>query len=153
MCQSQITSTYKAMACTPNMAPWWRQCIRSMAAVHDCGFELVDHPPYSPDLAPSHYFLFPNMQKTLGWEAVSDQWWGHICSWGLFQGSGWELLYHGESKCCNTNGRNVWTAEETMLKNRPHLVIFDYCIIVSLWTFQLTLVFRNIFVCSWYFTF
>ena len=35
----------------------------AMAAVHDCGFELVDHPPYSPDLAPSDYFLFPNMKK------------------------------------------------------------------------------------------
>ena len=34
-----------------------------MAAVHDCGFELVDHPPYSPDLAPSYYFLFPNIMK------------------------------------------------------------------------------------------
>ena len=32
------------------------------------GFELIDHPPYSPDLAPSDYFLFPNMKKTLGWE-------------------------------------------------------------------------------------
>ena len=32
-----------------------------MAAVHDCGFELVDHPPYAPDMAPSDYFLFPNM--------------------------------------------------------------------------------------------
>ena len=42
----------------------------AMAAVHDCGFELVDHPPYSPDLAPSDYFLFPNMKKTLGWETV-----------------------------------------------------------------------------------
>ena len=45
----------------------------AMAAVHDCGFELVDHPPYSPDLAPSGYFPFPNMKKTLGWEAVSDR--------------------------------------------------------------------------------
>ena len=34
-----------------------------MAAVHDCCFELVDHPPYSPDFAPSDYFLFPNMKK------------------------------------------------------------------------------------------
>ena len=25
----------------------------AMAAVHDYDFELVDHPPYSPDLAPS----------------------------------------------------------------------------------------------------
>ena len=37
----------------------------TMAAVHDSGFELVDHPPYSPDLAPSHYFLFPNMNKII----------------------------------------------------------------------------------------
>ena len=36
----------------------------AMAAVCDCGFEPVDHPPYSPDLAPSDYFLFPNMEKT-----------------------------------------------------------------------------------------
>ena len=28
--------------------------------------------PYSPDLAPSDYFLFTNMKKKLGWEAVSD---------------------------------------------------------------------------------
>ena len=31
------------------------------AVVRDCG--LVDHPPYSPDLAPSDYFLFPNMKN------------------------------------------------------------------------------------------
>ena len=34
-----------------------------MAAVYDCGFELVDRPPYSHVLAPSDYFLFPNMKK------------------------------------------------------------------------------------------
>ena len=37
----------------------------AMSAVHDCGFELIDHPPYSPDLAPSDYFLFPNLKKHL----------------------------------------------------------------------------------------
>ena len=36
-----------------------------VAAVCDCGFKLVDHPLYSPDLAPSAYFLFPNMEKQL----------------------------------------------------------------------------------------
>ena len=36
-----------------------------MAAAHDCGFELAAHPPYSPDLAPSDNFLFPNMKKHL----------------------------------------------------------------------------------------
>ena len=37
----------------------------AMSAVHDCSFELFDHPPYSPDLAPSDYFLFPNLKKHL----------------------------------------------------------------------------------------
>eukprot|EP00106_Octopus_bimaculoides_P014641 XP_014782083.1 PREDICTED: thymidylate synthase-like [Octopus bimaculoides] len=32
----------------------------SMAGVHHCDFELADHPPYTPDLAPSDYYLFPN---------------------------------------------------------------------------------------------
>ena len=36
-----------------------------MAAVHECGFELVDHPPCSPDLAPSDNLLFPNMKKKI----------------------------------------------------------------------------------------
>uniref|UniRef100_A0A3Q0S4N0 Uncharacterized protein n=1 Tax=Amphilophus citrinellus TaxID=61819 RepID=A0A3Q0S4N0_AMPCI len=39
--------------------------VLAMDAVCDCGFELVDHPPYSPDLAPSDYFLHPNMKKHL----------------------------------------------------------------------------------------
>ena len=32
-----------------------------MAAMHDCSFELVEHPSYSHGLAPSDYMLFPNM--------------------------------------------------------------------------------------------
>lgn len=35
----------------------------SMAAVHGCGFELFDHPPYSSNLDPYDYRLFPNMKK------------------------------------------------------------------------------------------
>ena len=42
--------------------------LEAMAAVRDCGFELVDHHPYSPDLAPSDYFLFSNMNKHLAWK-------------------------------------------------------------------------------------
>ena len=29
-------------------------------------YELLPHPPYSPDLAPCDFFLFPNMKKWLG---------------------------------------------------------------------------------------
>ena len=35
----------------------------AMATIHDCGFELVPHSPYSPDLAPSEFHLFPQMKK------------------------------------------------------------------------------------------
>ena len=29
------------------------------------GFQCLDHPPYSPDLAPSDYILFPGLKKQL----------------------------------------------------------------------------------------
>jgi len=29
------------------------------------GFQCLDHPPYSPDMAPSDYHLFPGMKKTI----------------------------------------------------------------------------------------
>ncbi|KAG5318816.1 SETMR methyltransferase, partial [Acromyrmex heyeri] len=29
-------------------------------------YELLQHPPYSPDLAPCDFFLFPNLKKWLG---------------------------------------------------------------------------------------
>lgn len=31
----------------------------------ELGFELLPHPPYSPDLAPSDYYLFANLKKML----------------------------------------------------------------------------------------
>ena len=33
---------------------------------HELRYELLRHPPYSPDLAPSEYFLYPNLKKLLG---------------------------------------------------------------------------------------
>ncbi|GBP69077.1 Mariner Mos1 transposase [Eumeta japonica] len=35
----------------------------SRQALKDTGFSEIDHPPYSPDLAPSDYFLFSNLKK------------------------------------------------------------------------------------------
>jgi len=29
------------------------------------GFQCFDHPPYSPDVAPSNYHLFPGLKKQL----------------------------------------------------------------------------------------
>ena len=34
----------------------------AQAAIHKCKFEQLNHPPYSPDLAPSDYYLFRNLK-------------------------------------------------------------------------------------------
>ena len=36
----------------------------AMAAATDCGFEILPHPPYSPDLAPSDIYLFPKLKPS-----------------------------------------------------------------------------------------
>jgi len=38
---------------------------KSQAAIRQCGFQQLKHPPYSPDLAPSDYILFRVMKKFL----------------------------------------------------------------------------------------
>ena len=38
---------------------------KSQAAIQRCGFQQLNHPPYSPDLAPSDYFLFRVTKKFL----------------------------------------------------------------------------------------
>lgn len=37
-----------------------------MAKIKQLRYELLPHPPYSPDLAPCDFFLFPNLKKWLG---------------------------------------------------------------------------------------
>ena len=36
-----------------------------MDAVEQNGYELIPHPANSPDLAPSDFFLFPNLKKDI----------------------------------------------------------------------------------------
>jgi [histone H3]-lysine36 N-dimethyltransferase SETMAR len=37
----------------------------AQAAIRDCGFEQLNHPAYSPDLAPSDFYLFRLLKKAL----------------------------------------------------------------------------------------
>lgn len=39
--------------------------LKAMAKLDQLRFQLVAHPPYSPDLAPSDYYLFPNLKRWL----------------------------------------------------------------------------------------
>ena len=36
-----------------------------MAAINECGFEILEHPLYAYELAPSDYYLFPKLTKEL----------------------------------------------------------------------------------------
>ena len=40
-------------------------CKIAMDAVEQNGYELIPQPAYSPDLAPSDFFLFPNLKKDI----------------------------------------------------------------------------------------
>jgi histone-lysine N-methyltransferase SETMAR len=44
----------------------------AMAKLHELRFELLPHPPYSPDLAPCDFFLFPNLKIWLGGKKFSS---------------------------------------------------------------------------------
>ena len=44
----------------------------AVAAAAECGYEILPHPPYSPDLAPSDYHLFPKLKSELRGRRYDD---------------------------------------------------------------------------------
>ena len=61
-------------------------CKVAMDAVERNGYELIPHPAYSPGLAPSDFFLFPNLKKDIRSFPV---WWrSRDGSWGVGQWKG-----------------------------------------------------------------
>ena len=86
----------------------------AMAAIHDCGFLLIEHPPYSPDLAPSDFHLFPKLKTAISdthfqsdddvIHAVDD----FLNGQGKdFFKSGIEALKHHWQNCIDTEGDNL----------------------------------------------
>ena len=78
------------------------------------GFQYLDHPPYSPDLAPSDYHLFPGLIKQLkGHQSSSDvEVIGAAETWldGLpfdFFLSGLQKLEQRAKKCIELRGEYV----------------------------------------------
>ena len=85
-----------------------------MAAIHGCGFEILSHPPYSPDLAPSDFHLFPKMKLELSGrrfttnddviEAVEEYLQSKDAA---FYEQGIRALQHRWTKCVNCRGDYV----------------------------------------------
>ena len=84
------------------------------AAAKDCGFELLPHPSYSTDLAPSDFYLFPNMKKQLRGkvhgsdDAIKDAVMDVLGSFDkTFFHNGLELLKNRWTKCIEVQGDYV----------------------------------------------
>jgi len=78
------------------------------------GFQCLDHPPYSPDLAPSHYHLFPGLKKQLKGRhfpsdaeviAAAETWLDGQHS--EFYLSGLQKLEQGAKKCIELRGECI----------------------------------------------
>ena len=85
-----------------------------MATIHDCGFQVVPHPPYSPDLAPSDFHLFPNLKKDLAGQrfTTDEEVIDAVDSYRedqpkIFYCSGKEALGHRWRKCVDSQGDYV----------------------------------------------
>jgi hypothetical protein len=75
------------------------------------GLENIGHPPYSPDLAPSDFHLFPKMEEFLGgkWMATDEEAKETVTDWlhGLaadFYNEGIVKLVQRLDKCLTSNG-------------------------------------------------
>ena len=98
-------------------------CKVAMDAVERNGYELIPHPAFSPDLAPSDFFLFPNLKKDIhGLHFRSDkevvtaveEWVSGKDS--DFSSSGLIVLEHRWSKCITLEGNYI--EKEEMALNR-----------------------------------
>ena len=95
-----------------------------MDAVERNGYESIPHPAYSPDLAPSGFFLFPNLKKDIrGLHFRSDEEvvtaveeWVNGKDPDFFS-SGPMALEHRWSKCITLEGNYV-EKEEVALNRK-----------------------------------
>jgi histone-lysine N-methyltransferase SETMAR len=85
----------------------------ALQKLYEIGFDLIDHPPYSPDLAPSDYYLFPKLKKHLKGAKFStnNEVICTVVNWLQtkipFFLKGLELLYERSVKCVTLRGEYV----------------------------------------------
>ena len=56
-----------------------RRALATQKKLAYLGFQCLDHTPYSPDLAPSDYHLFPGLKKTIEMSPFFVRRGGHCC--------------------------------------------------------------------------
>ena len=83
----------------------------AQAAIRECKFEQLNHPPYSPDLAPSDYYMFRNLKSHLRGtrfrdddelKAATEAWFEDQIDDFYFKGI--DCLKEKWAKCIEVNG-------------------------------------------------
>jgi histone-lysine N-methyltransferase SETMAR len=69
--------------------------IVAKAAIEQVGFKELDHPPYSPDLAPSDYYLFSKLKSDLRGKKFKTDDDVHVAVLAHFEGKTSEYFYKG----------------------------------------------------------
>jgi histone-lysine N-methyltransferase SETMAR len=85
-----------------------------MEKLRDLHYELLEHPPYSPDLAPSDFCLFPKPKLVLTGQRFSSNQEAIAAVEGYFEDltknhyrDGIMALEHRWNKCISLKGDNV----------------------------------------------
>jgi histone-lysine N-methyltransferase SETMAR len=85
-----------------------------MGKFRDLHYELLEHPPYSPDLAPSDFYLFPKLKLFLAGQHFSSNQEAPAAVEGYFADltkkiyrDGIMALEHRWNKCISLNGDYV----------------------------------------------
>ena len=103
-------------------------CKVAIDAVERHGYELIPHPAYLPDLAPSDFFLFPNLKKDIrGPHFRSDEEvvtaveeWVNRKDPDFFS-SGLMALEHRWSKCITLEGNYIESKKKRWISTRNKL--------------------------------
>lgn len=88
--------------------------VRTQNLIDSFGWDVIDHPPYSPDLAPSDFHLFCHLKKNLGGKHFgnSDEVKVAVSKWlseqaADFYEEGMQNLVLRHDKCLNKQGNYV----------------------------------------------
>jgi transposase len=93
-----------------NMQP--HTAARTNALIKLFNWEIFDHPPYSPDLAPSYYHLFTKMKVWLATQRFHEELMDGVNNWlhnlaAPFFDEGLQKLVSRYDKCLNVDGNYV----------------------------------------------
>jgi len=79
------------------------------------GFQCLDHPPYSPDVAPSDYHMFPGLKKTIEKSQFFVRRGGHCCRGDLVGRTTIRIFFWVDCKSCSNGLLSVLSFMGSML--------------------------------------